>query len=394
MNVFSRAGSVCVRSTAVIFASLALAAALDACTSGQVGVQPDTTVVNPANSTLNVAVGTATLQTSGAPVIGLNVVETFRQPNGLSGALLDTPKITGPYNFVGETVNGGNANYISGTPPGGDCNATTFGCTGGAFGYGIAPDNLIGPTQAFAQYSQPLLHERNGLNTLLYYGGPPIFPQTTNGTYPTGFVGFSPGFLTFDAAPVLGAYDLDLRIPTGLNGHVDVSKIAQLTSLTPLPALIPLQPFADPANPGGLLVDVNVPPGLLEEWIFVSDFGGCYPQTTLGTSQAFFTLRSTQPGIQELTLPPDLGPTTGGQQKTHTICTAADNQAATGNPNATGDRYAIYAAGFDYPAYAASYPNSKAVSPPIAGANGQADVTLSSVQQFTYGTEPTPSPSP
>ena len=391
MNVFSRAGSSRIRWTSAMLTSLVVAGALSACTSGQVGVQPATTVYNPANSTLDFAVGTATFQTSGSPIIGLNAVETFRQPNGLSGALLDTPKITGPYNFVGEPVNGGNANYISGTPPGGDCNATTFGCTGGAFGYGIAPDNLIGPTQVFSQYSQPLLHERNGLNTVLYYGGPPTFPQTTNGLYPAGFVGFSPGFLTFDAAPVLGSYDLTLRIPTGLQGHVDVSKSAQLTSLTPLPVLIPLQPFADPDNPGGLKVEVNVPAGLLEEWIFVSDFGQCYPQTTLGTSQAFFTVRSTQAGPQELTIPPDLGPT-NGQQKTHTICTAADNQAATGNPNATGDRYSIYAAGFDYPAYAASYPQSKAVEPPITGANGQADVALSSVQQFTYGTEPTPGP--
>jgi len=380
-----------VKAAIQLVASLGLIAALAACTSGQVGVQPATTVVNPANSTLDFAVGTATLQTSGAPVIGLNVVETFRQSNGLSGALVDTPKITGPYNFVGETVNGGNANYISGTPPGGDCNATTFGCTGGAFGYGIAPDNLIGPTQSFAQYSQPLLHDRNGLNTLLYYGGPPAWPQVTNGTYPTGFVGFSPGFLTFDAAPVLGSYDLTLQIPTGLHSHVEVSKVAQLTSLTALPVLIPLQPFADPDNPGGLKIDVNVPVGLSEEWVFVSDFGQCYPQTTLGTSQAFFTVRSTQAGIQELTLPPDLGPSTG-QKTTHTICTAADNQAATGNPNATGDRYSIYAAGFDYPAYAAAYPQSNAVSPPITGPNGQADVTLSSVQQFTYGTEPTPGP--
>ena len=393
MNRSSQTGREPNRSRLAVATALGLCAMLAACTSGQVGVQPATTVVNPAKATLGFAVGIATLQTTGAPVIGLNAVETFRQSNGLSGALLDTPKITGPYNFVGEQVNGGNANYISGTPPGGDCNATTFGCTGGAFGYGIAPDNLIGSTQSFAQYSQPLLSQRNNLSTLLYYGGPPAWPQTTNGTYPTGFVGFSPGFLTFDAAPVLGDYNLALRIPTGLTGYVTVSKVAHLTSLTPLPALIALQPFADPANPGGLKIIVDVPSGLVEEWVYVSDFGQCYPQTTLGTSQAFFTIRTTQPGTQELTLPPNLGPTTNSVP-THTICTAADNQQATGNPNATGDRYSIYAAGFDYPAYAAAYPQSSSVSPVISGTNGQADVSLSSVQQFTYGTEPTPSPSP
>jgi len=375
----------------VCLAGFVLAASLAACTSGQVGVQPATTVFNPASASLGFAVGVATLQTSGAPVIGFNVVETFRQADGLSAALVSTPKITGPNNFVGEMVNGGEANYISGTPPGGDCTATTFGCTGGAFGYGIAPDNLIGSTPVFSQYSQPLFHERNGLNPVLYYGGPPAWPQVTNGTYPTGFVGFTPGFLTFSTPPVLGDFQLDVRVPTGLQGHVDVTRVAHLTSLTPLPVLNATQPFADPANPGGLKIDVNVPAGLSDEWIFVSDFGQCYPQTTLGTSQAFFTVRTTQPGMQELTLPSELGPT-NGSQPTHTICTAADNQAATGNPNATGDRYSIYAAGFDYPAYGAAYPQNSQASPQITGANGQADVTLSTVQQFTYGTEPTPGP--
>jgi hypothetical protein len=192
---------------------------------------------------------------------------------------------------------------------------------------------------------------------------------------------------------VLGDYNLTLRIPTGLTTFVTVSKVAHLTSVTPLPTLNALQPFADPSNPGGLIIVVNVPSGLTEEWVYVSDFGQCYPQTTLGTSQAFFTVRTTQAGIQELTIPPNLGPRTGSQT-THTICTAADNQQATGNPNATGDRYSIYAAGFDYPAYAAAYPQSSSVNPVISGANGQADVSLSSVQQFVYGTEPTPSPSP
>jgi len=372
-------------------AALGMAAALAACTSGQVGVQPATTVYNPANASLGFAVGVATLQTSGASIVGFNVVETFRQANGLSAALVSTPKITGPNNFVGETVNGGEANYISGTLPGGDCLATSFGCTGGAFGYGIAPDNLIGSTPVFAQYSQPLFSTRNNLNAVLYYGGPPAWPQVTNGTYPTGFVGFTPGFLTFDTPPVLGDYLLDVRIPTGLQGHVDVTRVAHMTSLTPLPVLIASQPFADPENPGGLKIDVVVPAGLTDEWIFVSDFGQCYPQTTLGTSQAFFTVRASQPGMQELTLPSELGPT-NGSQPTHTICTAADNQAATGNPNATGDRYSIYAAGFDYPAYAAAYPQNSQAAPQISGANGQADVSLSTVQQFTYGTEPTPGP--
>ncbi len=377
-----------------IFAAAALAA-LTACSSGQVGVQPGTTVVNPASGKLQFAVGIATFATNGGSVIGLNTVETFRQSNGLSGALIDTPKITGPPTFQGETVppDGGTVNYISGTPPGGNCTMTTFGCVGGAFGYGIAPDNLIGSTQSFAQFVQPMLFKSNGPSQETYYGGPPAWPLVTNGTYPQGFIGFSPGFLSFDTPPVLGGYTLAVQIPTGITGHVTVSTNAQLTSLTPLPVLPAPQPFADPNNPGGLLMDVTVPAGLAEAWYYVSDRGGCYPQTTLGTSQAFYTVRTTLTGAQQLTLPADLGPN-AGSGTTPTICTAADNQAATGNPNATADTYTIYAVGFDYPAFASAYPQNRKESPAIAGSNGQADITISTAASYVYGSEPSPSPSP
>jgi hypothetical protein len=366
---------------------------LTACSSGQVGVQPATTVSNPAAARLQFAVGVATFAINGGSFIGFNSVETFRQGNGLSGVLISTPKITGPPTFQGEIVppGGGTANYISGTPPGGDCAATTFGCIGGAFGYGIAPDNLIGSTQSFAQYVQPMLFKSNGVSQETYYGGPPAWPIVTNGQYPQGFVGYSPGFLSFDTPPVPGAYTLAVQIPTGITGHVTVSATAQLSSLTPLPVLSPPQPFADPNNPGGLLMDVNVPAGVTEAWYEVADRGVCYPQTTLGTNQAFYTVRTTQTGAQQLMLPSDLGPSTG-PGTTHTICTAADNQAATGNPNATGDLYTLYAVGFDYPAFSAAYPKSNSAKPAIAGANGQADITVSTAAQYVYGTEPSPMP--
>jgi len=50
-----------------------------------------------------------------------------------------------------------------------------------------------------------------------------------------------------------------------------------------------------------------------------------------------------------------------------------NNTATTGS-----DQYVIYAAGADYPMYGSSYPNSNVnAKPAIAGANGQADITIS-----------------
>jgi hypothetical protein len=365
---------------------------LAGCSSADVGVEPAIGSVDPIkDSKLQFAVGVATInETSQNQVVSVfNTVETIRQPNGLSAVLFDTPYITGPQGFSGQPdpITGQQTTIISGSGPNIPCNKTVFACTGGAFGYGFAPDNTVPNQQApsFLEFSQPIaVGAQDQLQSVPYYGGPPTFPVFNNGTYPAGFSGFSAGFNTFQTAPVLGLYTLDVVIPIGQGAFGKKTTTAMLTSLTPLPAMAAPSAFPDPANPGGLKIDIVVPAGVTETWVWIQDGGGCYPHTQGNSSNnQFYTVRTTQTGAQQLTVPPNLGPT-NGSGSTPTICSALQNQQATGNPNATGDTYSVYAAGFDYPAFGAAYPFNQQQTPSFIGANGQVDVTLTQPVSFVY----------
>lgn len=378
-------------SAAVALAGALAALGLSGCSAGDVGVQPRINAVDPiATSKLQFFVGVITVYvpSTGQTYYGLNTVETLRQPNGLSAVLTDTPYITGPPGFVGQNdpVTGQATNIISGSGPGIPCPSTVFGCTGGAFGYGFAPDNPQPGTQnpPFLLFPLPMMNGDRVPSLPVYYGGPPAFPQFNNGTYPAGFLGYSPGFVTFLTPPVLGQYKLDAVIPTGPNTSGTISTTALLTTTTPLPIMQPPQAFPDPNNPGGALIDIVVPPGVAETWVWVQDGGGCYPHSQ-GNSQnnQYYTIRTTQTGAQQLVLPPNLGPT-NGSGTTPTICSALQNQQATGNPNAPGDTYTVYAVGFDYPAFGAAYPFNLQQLPAVAASNGQVDVTTSQPASFVY----------
>jgi hypothetical protein len=366
-------------------------AVLSACGSGDVGVQPTITVVNPiANSKLQFAVGVATVnETSlGQVFTVINTVESLRQADGDSAVLFDTPYITGPQGFIGQKdpITGQPTNTITGSGPTIACGATTLGCIGGAFGYGFSPDNPVPGQQApsYALYSLPIpVGNQDTIGAYPYYSGPPAFPQFNNGTYPAGFLGYTPGFVDFQTSPVAGEYTLKVVIPTGPSTSGSISATATLASVAGLPVMQAPQSFPDPQNPGGLKIDVTVPSGVTETWVWIQDSGACYPHSQGNSKNVqYYTLVTTQTGPQQLTLPPDLGPT-NGSGTTPTICTSADNQQATGNPNAPGDTYLVYAAGFDYPAFAASYPGSRTQTPVISGPNGQADVTATEPAFFT-----------
>ena len=79
-------------------AILVAAAILAGCSTNGASINPSVSRGNLNNDKLQLAVGTANIAFDGA--IGLNVVTTFRQSNGLSAVLLDTPTITGPAGFV------------------------------------------------------------------------------------------------------------------------------------------------------------------------------------------------------------------------------------------------------------------------------------------------------
>ena len=377
---------------ALVSAAVAASVSLAGCGSGNVGVEPAIGSVDPvATSKLQFAVGVATINdvAHGQVVEVLNTVETLRQRDGLSAVLYSIPFITGPQHFKGQPdpLFGQQTNIISGSGPKTPCDKTTLQCMGGAFGYGFAPDNTVPGRQApsFAQYEQPVAVGNQDLLPILpYYGGEPAFPTFNNGTYPAGFQGYSPGFVSFQPIAVLGTYQLDVDIPTGPGTFGKKTAQAVLTTVSGLPPMQALTAFPDPSNPGGLKIDVVVPAGVAETWVFVQDSGGCYPHSQgNSTNVQYYTVVTTQTGSQQLTLPPALGPT-NGSGSTPTICSAQDNRQATGNPNAPGDTYTVYAAGFDYSPMSAAYPFDLQQTPDFVGPNGQVDVTLSPAASFVY----------
>jgi hypothetical protein len=217
----------------------ALSAVLGGCAGGGSNGIPKITSVNPLSSgVLEFAVGTANLYGSAT---GLNVVSTYRQANGLSNVLVDTPTISGPFtlpasaragNFrispesgasvdpystladagsmfpsgpsVEEVAAGGEITGTSqsvhlATP---DCdqttpctvasasggnvtippNTSTFGQAGGVFVNGISPGNSTtsGQSATYEPYTEPLYDSTTG-NAFIPFGGPPAFDPNKDG---------------------------------------------------------------------------------------------------------------------------------------------------------------------------------------------------------------------
>lgn len=346
--------------TIVAFAgALAVVAALESCTSGQNAVEPPLTQTNLAQtSKLQFSVGTASI----GGTVELNTVETFRQQNGLSATLVNTPSIVGPAGFIVPNVPAAGAdagtNHITGSPQsisgGGN---STFGTSGGAFVYGFMPANS--DTTGSANYPQ---YAGGGVYNfiyplpfysapqLYYLGGPPAYPNIYDGNYLPGFAGYPQGFITFAAAPVVGTYVLTVTVATSDAGTIVFTASAALASAAALPSY-PAPAYASDGKGGGSIT-VAPPAGVTETLAYVQD-------TATGRFYTFFTKSA-----GSLALPDSLGPH-GGQSIP------------------VGDTVNVYVVGFDYPAFEASPPASRAQTPAIKGPNGQSDLTVSAVTSAT-----------
>ena len=366
---------------------------LASCTSGNSAIEPAFTSVDVAANKLTFAVGTANYQ---GLTTGLNTVVSFRQSNGNSGTLVNTPTITGPTGFVVPSVasagvDGGTAT-ISGAPqsqqPGGTITADTFGQAGGAFSYGFLPlnagNNLItAGIGSFVPYTQPFYPEPLPKTAKgLFIGGPPAYTNVRTGTYPAAFIGFTQGFNIFAGTTLAaGTYGLSLTIPQSPTTNVKVSTSATLASTTPLATYTTPKIVDDGAN--GANITLTVPAGVTETIVDVIDAG----QASIATapvpchgsygSPYFYTVVDHTPGPATVTvnLPGNVGPVSPNTGKpTPTLC--------------VGDAYAAYAVGTDYRAYE-SGPGQPDPAGIIAVPNfltgPQADITISAPGFSTSG---------
>jgi hypothetical protein len=429
------------------------------CTSGQVGTPPHTTPVSIAGGTsLQLAVGTATLvDTTGATHVGLNVVETFRNAAGSSATTTNTPTLSGPPAAFGVNVLGA-ISALSGltltqmenlaaqtTATGRLVNPTSaspeylFGGTIGAFGYGLAPDNLLDVTAASELEAACPGPEFTGSQSLTYgfiaspysptgipsycnlsappsaafpqfkfIGGPPIWPSPAGYGLPTGFPGWSSGFSVVvpcastntagvrGAAcgsvgkPVAGTYQLAVQVPNGGNSTSYATKSASAvlpaaSVANPLPAFA-AAPTVVLNGDGTAQVDLTVPsdPRVAETIVYLSIadcLGGNGPPAGDEPTH-YYALITTQRGPQTLFLS-NLGPPDAAGNPTHTFCDLADAQAQQNlDPSLRLDNirfpFTLVAVGFDYPAFEASYPANTQTLPAIVNAQSRtADLSIS-----------------
>ena len=424
-----------------------LTAALAACSSGGSSPQPVTTVnpingkLQLAVGTANIF---GDLGAGNGSATGLNVVATFRQVAGqqtvgASETLVNTPTLSGPMTLpagvgtpddYGATVLTGptaaeiaNATIsATGQPPAGTypVAASSFGVSNGVFASGIEPFNTTvvggpgqlpaGQTISYAPNAQPLYDPlvasgAGDPNGFVPFGGPPAFDPNKDGRgtrdgqgEPSDQLGVEEGLDVFQGVvPRTGSYALKVVIPTAAQ-DLTVSANATLASTATLPSFFAPTTVTADGNGGLSAIPVTLPAGVTEAYVQITDFGptqstaanAVNPVSCNGseTTNAFYTLRVTASGSYALA--DGIGPVGTTSATNPTLCTAAQNTAysianVTGfTGQSDGDQFTVQFVGFDYPAYAAS-PIAELgnPSPTLTGANGQADITISSATPFT-----------
>jgi hypothetical protein len=356
-----------------IVPSVALLAALDfitGCSSGQSAAEPPVTQVNPNQFKAQLAAGVATFADGSK---GLNTVATFRQPDGLSGTLLNTPTLTGPAGFkvpaVAAAGTDGGTNHISGSPqvaPLSSPAPTTFGESGGVFAYGFAPENSdTSGTAYFTLYAGAFYGSASQIaasaagTPIAFIGGPPAYPQVQNGSYPPGFVGFTQGFVTFAATPVVGTYALSILVPAANAASTTIAatpgKIASVAGLGTFTG----PPAFTEDGAGGGTATCTAPATARETVVDLTDV----------TATSYYTVVVAHGGAISATFPPNLGIFANGAG-TATI--------------ASGDEYSLSCIAANYPLFEAGPPQNTQQLPAITGTNGQADISFSPSLDSTY----------
>jgi len=302
--------------------ALALLGGLVGCTSGQSAVEPAVSGANLSLDKAQLAVGVATFFNG---TQGTNVVATFRQPNGDSATLVNTPSLTGPVAWLvpaapasapATGVDGG-TNRITASPQiqNGVTSpvpvAATLAQSGGVFSYGFAPDNAsTSGAIVTTSYTMPFWAAA-GFTQRSYKGGPPAYPQERNGLSGggTAFIGFPLGFLTLNTPAVAGTYNLAINVTDSVGNSTNFAAAATLTSTAGLP------PFAGPTSVvkdglGGLTVNFVAPAGVTETVVDIQDLNYCVATIGgAGLGSVWYSILVPGSGAQSAVLPANLGPT-------------------------------------------------------------------------------------
>jgi hypothetical protein len=354
-----------------LFALSALAA-LASCTTGQSNVAPPTTFT-PSNPALQLTVGTVNF--SGIAV-GLNVLETFRGPNGFTAVPVNTATLTGPPGFIGTPGSTDPGSGKSIVPLGSLSPRNLFAIGGAgqttpldaADGYGIGPP-LTSTTAQNPYPEQPQFLDGVGKvnpffaqafpQTQPIYGGPPAYPlpetlPSANAMFLSVPSGWSEGFymLAMLAPPPGGQYALHVAYTqNGVDGSN--SATASLNASNMLP---PLPPPQIVATGTGATVTVGVTPGVMTALVNVLDVNSLFPpqpgqQCFAGVSYA--TLRVTTSGAYAIA-------GNLGVNGTATFCPS--------------DQLVAQVYGFDYDPFTLGPPANASQRPQLPA---QADVTVS-----------------
>jgi hypothetical protein len=349
-----------------LIAALALTSG---CTSGQSNSVPGFTSVNLNSNKAQLVVGVATFVDGSK---GLNAVETFRQPNGLSATLANTPSIVGPAGFLVPAGSGGTdggTNHITGSPQvpfGTTAVKSTFDTSGGAFSYGFAPQNSTASGSPTFSVFDGAAYDASGAltgadskgNPVEFRGGPPTYPNVRTGTFPAGFTGYIQGFATFAATPVVGSYGFTIAISSSNTaGGTIVGTPGTLANATGLGAVT--APAFAPDGAGGGTATCTTPAGTTETLVDLTDIKA-------GT---YYTVVAQGAGPVSATFAPNLGPIVSGTS-TPTI--------------ATGHEFSVSCIAVDYPAFEAGPPGNLQQTPTIVGAAAQADISFSPNTDAVY----------
>jgi hypothetical protein len=357
----------------LVIAALGGLIALPACTSGNSAFEPPATIATLSANQLQFQVGTANYNGT----LALNTVVSFRQPNGLSALLDDTPTITLPFTNTAPAATAGvdsGTTHISGSaqPPNGvAATPSTFGTAVGAFAYGFLSSNSA-TTGANNSTFYPTANRDPYYGASMvppqtaraFYIGPPFVANFKDGTFPSTFFGYPNGFQTFGLTPTTGAYSLGVTLAGASTAIPTYTASTTMTSVTPLP------PFATPAyvsdGAGGGTVTFVSPAGTTETLIEIVD----------ATAGNYYSIVVHGAGPHTATLPANLGPITGGVAKPSI---------------GVGNAVRVIGVGFDYPAMEAVPVGAGPAQAPVinnsgtacsfSGTNstcpGQADITVS-----------------